>query len=197
MLTDIRTIFAEKQTDRIASADLATALAQVEGRPWAEWGRNRDKPITQNALARLLKKFTTADGLAIAPGNIRTGDHVPKGYLLDQFTDAFARYLVSTPGFEPLHRYKPTAAGTSTTFQTATRASGVAVEKCEKPPPNERCSGVAVEKGDIAGNGRGEPVCDACGRPASEGAPCSSLATATQPGKPIAHASPHGGPSRT
>ncbi len=57
-------------------------------------------------LSRLLKKFTTADGLAIAPGNIRTGDHVPKGYLLDQFTDAFARYLVSTPD---LNRYAATS----------------------------------------------------------------------------------------
>ena len=32
-------------------------LARIEGGPWAEWGKG-GKPITQNALARLLKPLS-------------------------------------------------------------------------------------------------------------------------------------------
>jgi hypothetical protein len=53
LLADIRAIFAEKATDRFASAALCEALAAVEDRPWVEW--KGGKPLTPNALARLLK----------------------------------------------------------------------------------------------------------------------------------------------
>jgi putative DNA primase/helicase len=85
LLSDIRTIFAERRLDRIPSADLVTALNCIEGRPWAEWSRG--KGISPNGLARLLAPF------AIAPATIRTAAGTPKGYLLAQFEDAFARYL--------------------------------------------------------------------------------------------------------
>ena len=83
LLGDIRDIFARRAAnkvepaDRIPSGDLVEALVGIEGRPWAEMGKAR-KPLTQNRLARLLKP------LAIAPENIRIGDKVPKGYLLER-----------------------------------------------------------------------------------------------------------------
>jgi putative DNA primase/helicase len=86
LLDDIRTIFAERDVDRLASAELVEALVVKEGHPWAEW-RN-GQPITQTGVARLLASF------AIRPDSVRTGDRTPKGYMLAQFEDAFARYLL-------------------------------------------------------------------------------------------------------
>jgi hypothetical protein len=73
LLTDIRSIFDEREVDRISSAELVAQLTMIEGRPWAEW-RN-GKPITQNSLARLLGKFE------ILSATIRlNGDATAKGY---------------------------------------------------------------------------------------------------------------------
>ena len=87
LLGDIRAILTERNSDRIASADLVEALVAMEGHPWAEW--KGGKPITSNGLARMLAPFN------IVPATIRTGDRTPKGYQLAQFDDAFARYLRS------------------------------------------------------------------------------------------------------
>ncbi|MEX2554106.1 MAG: DUF3631 domain-containing protein [Actinomycetota bacterium] len=85
LLADVRAIFAEVGSDRIASADLAERLAKLEARPWPEWKAGR--PITVRQIARLLAPF------AIAPANVRLGPVQGKGYRLDQFDDVFARYL--------------------------------------------------------------------------------------------------------
>ena len=69
--------------------DLVAALVDMEGRPWCEW--RHGKPITQNSLARLLAPF------GLSPGNLRTHGQVNKGYRLEQFRDAFARYIPIPP----------------------------------------------------------------------------------------------------
>jgi putative DNA primase/helicase len=84
LLSDIREVFRERNNQRIASSELAAALAGMEHRPWAEW---KGKPITAAAVARLLKPF------GIEPHGVRIGDQTPKGYHAAQFQDAFARYL--------------------------------------------------------------------------------------------------------
>jgi putative DNA primase/helicase len=152
LLGDIRDIFAKREenrvepVDRIPSADLVEALVGIEGRPWAELGRNR-KPLTQNGLARRLKP------LAITSENIRIGDKVPKGYLLVWFQEAFSRYLGSEGASEPLQRNNADEMGTSAGFQTATADPDVAVGKSEKSNNDGLCYGVAVGKGG-KGNGR-------------------------------------------
>jgi putative DNA primase/helicase len=85
LLTDIKRIFEEQGKDRLSSGEIVTALAAMEERPWSEW--KGGKPITANALARLLSAYL------IFPTNIRVGDAVLKGYLLGHFEDAFERYL--------------------------------------------------------------------------------------------------------
>lgn len=85
LLADIRAIFAERNADRLASADLVAALIAIEGRPWAEW--KAGKPLTANGLARLLAPF------GVLPATIRTAVGTAKGYQLAHFFDAFARYL--------------------------------------------------------------------------------------------------------
>jgi hypothetical protein len=86
LLTDIREIFTARGADRISSADLTSALLEIETSPWSEWGKSQ-KPISAPRLARLLGRF------GITPGSVRIGEKTPKGYRLDDFSDAFTRYL--------------------------------------------------------------------------------------------------------
>jgi len=86
LLSDIASIFAAEAADRIASADLAEALAAIEGRPWAEWGKHR-KPISPNQLANQLRRF------GLHSDTIRIGNQTPRGYKLADFQEPFDRYL--------------------------------------------------------------------------------------------------------
>jgi hypothetical protein len=90
LLADIAAIFGKEDTDKLPSAKLADSLVAIEGRPWAEWGRQR-KPISPNQLANLLHPF------GISPQVIRVGDETPRGYLLEQFLEQFDRYLPKHP----------------------------------------------------------------------------------------------------
>jgi Protein of unknown function (DUF3631) len=134
------------------SADLVKDLVAIEGRPWAEMGKNRDRPMTQNRLASMLRP------LKITSENLRVGDKIAKGYILEHFKEAFARYLPPEGGFEPLHRYKADETGTSEPFQTATPKPDVADRKCEKPNTDGRCSVVADEKGAPSENTHVRPT---------------------------------------
>ena len=85
LLADVQEIFATKGTIRISSATLAAELHELEESPWSEW---YGKPITQHGVAKLLKHFE------IRPRTVRFDDETTaKGYRLDQFEDAFSRYL--------------------------------------------------------------------------------------------------------
>lgn len=86
LLRDIAGIFDAKRLDRISSGELVDALIEMEERPWPEF--RRGKPITQRQVASLLK------GYKIAPAVIRLDTRkTPRGYTLEQFKDAFARYI--------------------------------------------------------------------------------------------------------
>jgi uncharacterized protein DUF3631 len=54
LLADIRDAFAKEGGAEISSADMVKALVAIEGRPWAERGKNgkRGKPLTQFKLAQ-------------------------------------------------------------------------------------------------------------------------------------------------
>ena len=90
LLADIAAVFAQRDSDKLPSAKVAEALANIEGRPWAEFGKAR-KPISANQLANQLRKF------GIAPHPVRLGTEVARGYDLADFADAFARFLAQPP----------------------------------------------------------------------------------------------------
>ncbi len=85
LLTDIYAVFQERETDRLSSEDLVSALARLETSPWAEWSKG--KPITAVQLARQLKRYE------IAPVTLRIGDRTPRGYRREDFQDAWDRYM--------------------------------------------------------------------------------------------------------
>ncbi len=56
LLSDIRDLFTDWKTKRLRSQDIAEALGKMDDRPWFQFGK-MGKPITQNAVARMLKPF--------------------------------------------------------------------------------------------------------------------------------------------
>jgi putative DNA primase/helicase len=169
-LAAIRTIFGDKE--RMFSEDIVLELHAIEGGPWAEWGRN-GKPISQNALARLLKP--------IAPENVRIGTEQKKGYERHQFRDVFDRYLPPERGesaSQPSNRTKCDEIRTSDAFATVPTKSAGTDGKCEKPNNDGLWYGWTDGKGkEGAGIEDGEPFpgflrrCDHCGQPATPADP--------------------------
>jgi 5S rRNA maturation endonuclease (ribonuclease M5) len=142
LLTDIRQVFDGRGVDRMASADLAAALCEIETSPWAELSHG--KPITPGKLARLLSAHE------IKPHSVRIGDKTPKGYQREDFEDAWARYL-RTSGVSSV--YPPSESATAATTliseeigrkQNATQDRAVADQNSQEPAPNGPCCGVAL-----------------------------------------------------
>jgi hypothetical protein len=97
LLTDIQTLYARDEVDRLASSDLCARLAVMEERPWSEW--KQGKPITPSQLARQLKPFR------VSSRTVRfEGQGLSKGYLIEDFADAFERYLPALPPDSPLSK---------------------------------------------------------------------------------------------
>lgn len=150
LLADIRDAFDEKRATRIFTADLLVELLGDEEKPWATW--NRGKPITARQLGNQLGKY------GIKSRQIRIGYENRNGFDIEQFKDAFDRYLNNLPGTPLLP---------STTLQTNAGAGlrvedGKSVDPTQnasstpKPAPNKACrpvedrEGVSEEKKDGA-----------------------------------------------
>lgn len=88
LLADIRTIFENKMTERITTADLISALIDDPEAPWATY--NRGKPLSPRQLNKMLGAYD------IHSKTVRFGSSTPKGFEFAQFQDAFARYLTPT-----------------------------------------------------------------------------------------------------
>jgi hypothetical protein len=91
LLADIRSLFVEKGSDRMPSKELVAALGDMDTRPWPEW--KAGKPITSNQLARALKTFRVRPTTYRPAGS----DVVVKGYIREDFTAAWNRYLPADP----------------------------------------------------------------------------------------------------
>lgn len=84
LLRDVHIVFEGQDDDNLASSVLIEKLCQMEESPW---GDLRGKQLDARGLARRLRAFE------IRPHTIRTGDRTPKGYNLEDFFDAWQRYL--------------------------------------------------------------------------------------------------------
>lgn len=85
LLADTRQIFNTRNADRLTTADLLADLADLEEAPWATL--QQGETLKPAKLATLLRPY------GIAPGQHRFGEKTLKGYLRDDFTDAWGRYL--------------------------------------------------------------------------------------------------------
>lgn len=91
LLDNIRNIFESEKLTEIHSDKLVASLNTIayEG-VGGDFGVNNDKPLTKNGLARILKSFDIKSRQIWINGSNRNG------YKLDDFTDTFDRYLVSS-----------------------------------------------------------------------------------------------------
>jgi putative DNA primase/helicase len=90
LLADIRKVFAACGLERIDTKSLLTALNRDGERPWQNF-RDQVLGMTDRQVAALLALFD------IRSETVRIGDKTPKGYKLEQFADAFERYLPPLP----------------------------------------------------------------------------------------------------
>ncbi len=135
LLADIQSVFT---IDRMHSADLVTALHDLEDRPWAAW--HRGKALTQNGLSRLLKD------LKIKPHNVRIDGKpqpIRKGYERSQFEDSFRRLL--TNPFSTATTLQASNGAAYSDIAKRNKESAVADEKAVKTSNDVACSGVADE----------------------------------------------------
>ncbi len=93
LLRDLFSLFEQVRKPELSSAEIVAALAALEDRPWAEYGRAR-KPLSKNQLASLLRPFEI-HSVDIGPVTARV-----KGYRQKDCQDAFERYL-GGPVFAP------------------------------------------------------------------------------------------------
>jgi uncharacterized protein DUF3631 len=106
LLADIRTVFAERDTDRLPTEILLDALRELPESPWLEW---YGKPLSARGLARLLRPY------AIGPHS----DGSSRGYKRGAFEDAWGRYLL------------PELSGASAT-QFQSEKPGISIRQPEK-----------------------------------------------------------------
>ncbi len=139
LLADLKALFDGEKVDRLRSAEIVAALVEMEHRPWPEWKQGR--PITVRQLARLLAPF------GVHPKGIRlSDDSTPRGYLREQFKDAWRRY---TPFSSATLQQRSNDAENSA-FPSATGGNGVALQNPEKSASTLDCCSVADEKGEAA-----------------------------------------------
>ena len=155
LLADIKTVFDTKHTNRIFSADLLTALLADDESPWATW--NRGKPMSPRQLAAKLADFN------IKSKDVRQGFEVKKGYHLEQFSDAFERYLsADTPatsatplqasnhaGCSVAESATDTPAKTPNATRKATAGAGCSVVADRTPPDEKKEEQATLFEGEI------------------------------------------------
>jgi hypothetical protein len=133
LLADIQHVFESKRVDKINFADLIQALCDDDEAGWATY--NRGKPITPRQVSKRLREY----GISSKP--TRFGyDGVQKGFEINQFVDAFARYL-KNPDF-PVTQLQPSNGGpsdvTNGKYVTVTQSNPVT----HKPSNGNGCNHV-------------------------------------------------------
>ena len=131
LLADIQVIFKEKEVDRIATAELIQALCSDDEKPWKTYSKGF--PITPRQLANKLKAYD------IHSKTIRIGDDTAKGYEKDQLTEAFSRYIPSSPPFPSVTASQPAPVKDLRAFQSVTQEDDVTDRNLSKPTPVKDC----------------------------------------------------------
>ncbi|MDA7645605.1 DUF3631 domain-containing protein [bacterium] len=142
VLSDIKAIIRERRWLKFRSTELVEALVSLEGRPWAEYGR-QGLPISATKLAKLLKPFK------VYPGVIRFSDGVARGYETFYFVEAFEKYVPSPPSSDRNSVTTPINKGDSTSPKCNTNRN----------TPDSKCNNVTdTEEGCNTVTGREESV---------------------------------------
>ena len=153
LLGDVRAVFDAKKASKIFSTDLLNGLIADDEAPWATW--NRGKPMSPRQLSAKLADF------GVKSKDVRQGFEVKKGYHLEQFSDAFGRYLSATepslsadtpsPNATPL---QPSNDGASSVAESAAATIREMLSATRKATAGAGCSGVADKTPHEAAKGK-------------------------------------------
>lgn len=143
LLQDVKTMFVEKRLIKIFSSELMEALIADDEAPWATW--NRGKPISPRQLAGKLAEF------GVKSTTVRDGTDVKKGYHLEQFRDAFTRYLSGSPPSQSVTPLQPSKDVASSDISSITHAASVTDDKSLQPSNDAGCNGVTDKTPPLAG----------------------------------------------
>jgi Protein of unknown function (DUF3631) len=150
-LSDIEGAF-KANGDKLASADLAKHLAEIEEGPW---GPRFGRDFGARDLAKLLKPF------GIRPRTIRLDDGTtPKGYHRSDFADAWERYLPSrekppqSPQAPQANKIKPSQRSESAT--TTQRGETEAPQPSKPPREKARETRIVADVADVAPSRNGK-----------------------------------------
>ena len=94
LLADLRSVFADRDTDRLATTEIIADLIALDEAPWGDI--NGGRPIDARRLARELAQYH------VSPVPFRTHSGITKGYVTYPnnqqlgLTDAWSRYLPTT-----------------------------------------------------------------------------------------------------
>ena len=134
----IKDIFGAR--DEMTSKEIVESLLQIEGGPWAEWGKDH-KPITQNALARLLKPHR------VCPSDIGPERRRRKGYRRSQFERLFETYLPTLPVEECAAAQNPRGCEPSSASEARSQVSACADAQCKSQNDDRQMRGCADANG--------------------------------------------------
>jgi len=144
LLADIQEVFEHKRVSKISTADLIEALCDDDEKVWATY--NRGRPVSPRQIAKRLGDFS------IKSKNVRIGYDVAKGFDLEQFQEAFARYLSTPPesSLHPLHLREASNGAASRVADYPPRSSIKNPSATPEAAPILGCSGVADKNGETA-----------------------------------------------
>ncbi|MDD2106815.1 DUF3631 domain-containing protein [Pseudomonas asiatica] len=135
LLADIKAAFERKHTSRLFSADLLQALCDDDEAPWATW--NRGKAISPRQLSAKLAEF------GVKSKDVRQGYDVKKGYHLEQFRDAFDRYLSAASPDTTATLLQPSNSAALSVADSTSRSATKSQSATLQPTTGAGCSAVA------------------------------------------------------
>ena len=157
LLISIEEAFSSEGEVKLFTDKLLELLTADLEAPWATW--NKGKAMTARQLAKKVGEF------GIKPNTIRIGAGTKKGYSLDQFKDAFKRYIPVTPPPSPpdppilsVTTSQPSNGAGFSHFSSVTPASNVTDEKQLQPSNGAGCDVVTDRNTPPAGKGGGNGV---------------------------------------
>jgi hypothetical protein len=131
LLADARRIFDERDVDRLATVELIDFLAVDKESDWADW-RGTGNPVKPRSLARLLRPYGIRSRTIRLPGG-----ETPKGFLREQFGDAWSRYLAPPPNAVKRHN-ATTGVGSGIEADSYPQHDPPVADLKEAPNPHEQ-----------------------------------------------------------
>lgn len=149
LLSDIAAVFERTGDDRLSTERLLELLVEDDEAPWGDW---YGKPLSAMRLARLLRPFE------VRSRQLRIGDRAGvRGYRIEEFADAFARYIGSQDA-TPATTAQPS--GFAADSKTLQDAACSVLESADLPLNQADVAGVASQTPFPGEEDDSEPVLD-------------------------------------